>query len=174
MVEFTHEDLRGSQFQLCDLSGSRFHNVELMDVKITGAFVNNVDISCMLGSLTVNGVDVTAYVRAEIDRRYPERRLLDATDADGLRSAWAMLEEQAAATVTRARALPEPKLYESVEGEWCFVDTLRHLVFATDRWITGPVLEVATPFHRLGKRHDGAEEDDEWFDIDARPSLVSQ
>ena len=49
----------------------------------------------------------------------------------------------------RPRAASE-QLDESVDGEWSFLETLRHLVFATDRWITGPVLDDADPFHRLG------------------------
>jgi hypothetical protein len=174
MLEFTDQDLRDSRFRRCDLSGSRMRSVELENVKITDAFVNNVDISCMLGSLTVNGVDVSAYVRAELDRRDPDRRLLDATDADGLRRAWATIERRADATLARARALPDAKLSESVDGEWSFLDTLRHLVFATDRWITGPVLGSAEPFHRLGMPHDGAEERaSDAFDLDAQPPLAA-
>jgi hypothetical protein len=172
MVDFDEQDLRGSQFTLCNLSGSRFRDVELNDVKVTGAFVDRVDISGVLGSLTVDGIDVSAYVRAEIDRRYPERRLLDADDAAGLRAAWAMIEQQADATLARARALAEPKVYESVDGEWSYVDTLRHLVFATDRWITGPVLGAAEPFHRLGRPHNGAlEPRTHTFDAHPRPPL---
>jgi len=38
-------------------------------------------------------------------------------------------------TVERARLLPPDLLHESVDGEWSFIETLRHLVFATDSWI---------------------------------------
>ncbi len=173
MVEFTDADLRGSRFRRVDLSGSRFHNVELRNVKITDAFVDHVDLSGYIESLIVNGVDVTAFVREEIDRRYPERRMLEADDVEGLRAAWTMIKEQAQTTVERARAFPETALNESVDGiEFSYLQTLRHLVCATDRWITGPVFGDPHPFHPLGQPYDGAEELQEHsFDLDARPSL---
>jgi hypothetical protein len=171
MVEHTDENLRGSRFVRVDLSESRLHGVMLQDVKITDAWVNNVEISCLLGSLVVNEVDVSGYVRAELDRRHPERRMLAARDADGLRDAWSLITERASATLTRARALPEPKLHESVDGEWSYLDTLRHLVYATDRWITGPVLGENDPFHRLGMPNDDPEPWRGRLDIDADPSL---
>jgi hypothetical protein len=173
MIEHTDENLQNSRFLRVDLSGSRLHGVMLQNVKITDAWVNNLEISCLLGSLIVNEVDVSAYVRAELDKRYPERRMLSATDAAGLREAWDMVEMQANATLERARALPEAKLYESVDGEWSYADTLRHLVFATDRWITGPVLNNGKEeFHRLGMPHDDPEE---WrgttIDLEAKPTF---
>jgi DinB superfamily len=172
VVEYTDDDLQNSRFLRVDLSGSRLHGVMLQNVKITDAWVNNVEISCLLGSLIVNDVDVSGYVRAELDRRHPELRMLRATDVDGLRDAWRMIAEQATTTLERARALPEAKLYESVDGEWSYVDTLRHLVFATDRWITGPVLNEKEPFHRLGMPNDNPEP---WrgtsIDIDAEPTF---
>jgi hypothetical protein len=143
----------------------------LQNVKITDAWVNNVEISCLLGSLIVNEVDVSGYVRAELDRRHPELRMIRATDADGLRDAWRMIEGRANATLARARALPEPKLHESVEGEWSYIETLRHMVYATDRWITGPVLNEPEPFHRLGMPNDNPEPWRGRLDIDADPSL---
>ena len=45
-----------------------------------------------------------------------------------------------AKTLTLAKALPEDALHESVNGEWSFVQTLRHLVFAMDKWFTAPIL----------------------------------
>ena len=172
MVEYHDENLQNSQFLRVDLSNSRLHGVIMQNVKITDAWVNNVEISCLLGSLIVNEVDVSAYVRAELDRRHPELRMLRATDPDGLRDAWQMIEQRANTTLTRARALPEEKLHESVDGEWSYVETLRHLVYATDRWITGPVLGEPQPYHRLGMPNDNPEP---WrgsvIDIDARPTL---
>jgi hypothetical protein len=38
----------------------------------------------------------------------------------------------------------------SVDGEWSFAQTLRHLVLATDLWLGQAVLGVAQPFHPLG------------------------
>ena len=172
MVEFTDDDLQGSRFRRVDLSGSRWHSVMLQNVKITDAWVDNVDIYGFIGTLKVNDVDVSAFIRGELDKRYPERRLLFATDVEGLRAAWAMIEDHAAATVERARALPELALDESVDGEFSFIQTLRHLVFATDRWITGPVFGDPKPFHPVGYPHDGADRNEvAALDVDAKPSL---
>ncbi|HJR24631.1 MAG TPA: hypothetical protein VJ804_04110 [Acidimicrobiales bacterium] len=44
--------------------------------------------------LTVNGVDVAAFVEQELDRRDPERALLRAEDQRGLLDAWAALEQE--------------------------------------------------------------------------------
>jgi hypothetical protein len=172
MVEFTDEDLRGSRFRRVDLSGSHWHGVLMRDVRITDAWLHRVEISAEIDRVVINGVDVTAYVAAELDRRYPERRLLAATDIDGLRAAWTLIAETAEATVTRAQQLPVAALDESVAGEFTFVQTLRHLVFATDRWITGPVFDDPQRFHPLGYPHDDPESGRALgLDIDATPSL---
>src|SRR5215831_16956199 len=143
----------------------------LQNVKITDAWINNLDISCAMGSLVVNGVDVSDFVRAELDRRYPERQMLRATTVEGLRDGWKTIGEMADATLARARALPEEKLNESVDGEWSYIETLRHLVFATDRWITGPVLDEAEPYDRLGLPNHDSEPWRDTLDVDARPAL---
>ena len=74
--------------------------------------------------------------------------------ADGYRQAWAGLEAMWTETVERAKELPEPLLHEHVDGEYSFVETLRHLVFATDRWIGRNVLARAEPYHPLGMPPD--------------------
>ena len=58
------------------------------------------------------------------------------------------------ATVGLAAALPESALYESVNDEWSFVQTLRHLVFAIDKWFTAPVL--GEPFDPIGLPNSGS------------------
>jgi hypothetical protein len=135
-----------------DFSGAWFHSVNFSNVKISNAWLFNVDISGLVGNLSVNGVDVSAFVETELNKRHPERLLLAPFDADGMRTAWTAIEAFSGATLVRARALPPEKLNESVAEEWSFVETLRHLVFATDRWITGPVLRDPNPFHPLGCR----------------------
>ena len=74
--------------------------------------------------------------------------MLRPPDAEGMRTAWAALEDLWATTIARARELAEPRLYESVNDEWSFVDTLRHLVFAMDKWFTAPILGEG--FHPIG------------------------
>jgi hypothetical protein len=144
------DDHKNARFLEADFSGARFHGVNFSNVKISDAWLFNVDISGLVANLSVNGVDVSAYVEAERNRRHPERLLLAPSDPDGMRNAWKAIEGFSAATLERARALPPGKLDESVNEEWSFLETLRHLVFATDRWITGPVLRDASPFHPLG------------------------
>jgi hypothetical protein len=173
MVEYTDEVLRDSRFTRVDLSGSRFHGVMLTDVKITDAFVFNVELSCLLGPLVINGIDVSGYVRSELERRHPELQRFNATTPEGLREAWQFVERQAEATLERARTLPEATLYESVDGEWSYVETLRHLIYATDRWITGPVLHGKQTFHEWALPNDNLEP---WrgsvIDVDATPTLA--
>ncbi|HET9872407.1 MAG TPA: DinB family protein [Propionibacteriaceae bacterium] len=40
-------------------------------------------------------------------------------------------------------------LHESVDGEWSFIETLRHLVFATDAWIRRAILGDPSPWDDL-------------------------
>ena len=47
---------------------------------------------------------------AELERRFPERTMLRASDPEGLRAAWAMIEATWAATLAQALALPESTL----------------------------------------------------------------
>jgi hypothetical protein len=117
-------------------------------------------------------VDVTAYVEAELDRRYPERAKMRPIDADGFREAWDILERLWGETVTRARTLDPAALHERVDGEWSFIETLRHLVFATDAWIGRALLGDPAPWDPLGLPHDEMADDPSVpRDRDARPSL---
>jgi hypothetical protein len=171
---FEFEEMQGAQFREVDLSNARMHSMDLSGVKITDAWVFDVEISGLIGGLKVNDVDVTAYVEAELNKRYPERTRLAPTDPAGMRDSWAMVSELWDQTMARARALPEPKLDESVDGEYSFLQTLRHLVMATDRWITGPVLGDPNPYHPLGMPPFCRPEEAKalGLDIDARPSFA--
>ena len=166
------EDHRDERYDESDFSGTRFHGVIWDGVTITDSWFDGVEISGMVRSLTVNGVEVAGYVEAELDRRHPERVLLRSDDLDELRTAWRTVQDQAERTLEHARSLPVEALDEQVEGEWSYLETLRHLVFATDRWISGPVLDDPHPFHRLGRPNDPLDEvPDGMVDLDARPSL---
>jgi hypothetical protein len=101
------------------------------------------------GSLKVNGVEVAAYVEAELNRRFPGRADRWAEDPDGLRAAWAKLEQTWAAALERVAGLPEGTADVSVDGEWSFAQTLRHLVHAIDLWFGRSILE-REEFHPLG------------------------
>jgi hypothetical protein len=153
MPEEFEGDLAGAVFWGADLSGARFRDVNLTDAKISHAWLVNVDIDALVDKVVINSVDVTAYVN-ERDPWYPLRAMLRPVDPEGMRAAWAALEEEWAKTVTRAQALPEATLHESVNGEWSFVQTLRHLVFAMDKWFTAPILGAG--FHPIGLPNSGS------------------
>jgi hypothetical protein len=153
MPEEFEGDLAGAVFWGADLKGALFRDVNLTDVKISHAWLVNVDIDALVDKVVINGVDVTAYVN-ERDAWYPLRAMLRPADPEGMRAAWAALEDEWAKTISRALALPEDKLFESVNGEWSFVQTLRHLVFAMDKWFTVPVLGES--FHPIGMPNSGS------------------
>jgi hypothetical protein len=136
---FEGQDLSGATFWGVDLSGAHFRDVNLTDATVKNAWLVNVDIDALIDKVVINGVDVTAYVN-ERDRWHPLRAMLRPPDPEGMRAAWTALEDVWATTIERARKLPEAKLHESVNGEWSFVQTMRHLVFAMDKWFTVPVL----------------------------------
>lgn len=169
MPEEFEGDLSDAVFWGADLSGARFRDVNLTDVKISHALLVNVDIDAMVDKLVVNGVDVTAYVN-ERDPWYSVRSNLRAATPEDMRIEWAGLEDEWAKTVSRAQALPERRLHESVNGEFTFVQTLRHLVFATDKWFTAPVL--GEPFDPIGLPNTGSL-DFPWpgLDYDLTPSV---
>lgn len=172
MVEYTGRDLRGSHFHEVDLSGARFRNIDLTGAHIRGAILTDADITGDLDNVRVNGIEIGPLVDAELDRRYPERRLLRPTDADGFRTAWDVIERSWPATVDRARRLPPDALHVRVDDEWSFIETLRHLVFVVDAWIKRALLDDPDPYDPLDLPHtemapDPAVPDDP----DARPSL---
>ena len=88
-----------------------------MGVVITDAWVEDVRIDGSIRSLAVNGVDVTAYIEGELDRRHQERKHLGADDVDGLRQASQKAIDRTEETVERARGLPESLLDEQGNDE---------------------------------------------------------
>jgi hypothetical protein len=71
---------------------------------------------------------------------------------------WTALERAWDGTLDRVAAMPVGTVDLSINGEWSFAQTLRHLVLATDMWLRGAVLEVEQPFHPLGLADASAEE----------------
>ena len=158
-ASFEQVMFRGARFRSVNLSDAtiehatfkdaRFRDVDLRGLRIHGAYLVDVEISGEVIGLRVNGVDVGPLVEAELDRRYPERTKLPATDAAGFREAWAMIEDLWAATVAHARELDPALLHEHVDDEWSFIETLRHLLFATDAWIGRVMLGNPAPWDPL-------------------------
>ena len=164
--------LTGAQFHDVDLTGARFRLVDLTRVSIRGAALINVDISGEIKNLHINGVDVVPLVEAELNRRYPDRAKMWPADADGFREAWDILQRLWSQTVERARGMAPELLHERVEGEWSFIETLRHLVFATDAWVKRAILGQPSPWDPLDLPHDEMpDEPSVPRDRGARPSL---
>jgi hypothetical protein len=182
MPDFTSENLTGSrfddvyltgaEFHDVDLTGARFRLVDLTGVTIRGAALVNVNMSGMIENLRVNGVDVVPLVEAELNRRYPDRARMRPADAAGFREAWDILERLWRGTVERARRMAPELLHERVDGEWSFIETLRHLVFATDAWVKRAILGEPSPWDPLDLPHDEMPDQPSVpRDRDARPSL---
>ncbi len=175
--DISHTDaFRAAKFTGCDLTDARFRDCDMTRVKIIDAWLVDVNVSGYLEKLVVNDVDVTAFVEAELNRRHPERaQLRQVRTAQDFRAMWDTIEGLWAAAVERAERLPEPARHERVEDEWSFVETLRHLVFATDAWVSRTVLDEPMPYHRLGLTHTAYSAADAaalGIDLDARPSYA--
>jgi uncharacterized damage-inducible protein DinB len=176
------QDLTGSEFERSDMSGSRFTTVllngatiqhsDLHQVTMRGVEIVDTTIDGEIQNLVINGVDVAPLIEAELDRRHPDRPKFRPTTADGFREAWDVNERLWAASVNRARGLAPEQLHASVSGEWSFIQTLRHLAFASESWVGRCILGNPSPWHPLSLPWDqmsptpGVPRD-----RDARPSL---
>lgn len=145
-----HADFRGERLVDADFSGARLHSANLEGTRITDGWLRNADISGFIDGLRVNGVEVAPLIGAELDRRFPQRVMLRSTDPQGLAEAWNLIEDVWRVTLVRARQLPAASLFERVNDEWSFVETLRHLVLATDFWLLRMVRHQSRPFHAWG------------------------
>ncbi|MBF9128148.1 DinB family protein [Plantactinospora sp. S1510] len=192
MTEFHEQDLAGAHFERVSLRGATFDHVRLNDatmqavdftgVRIRGALFGesrmrgvgliDVEISGELRNVVVNGVDIAPLVEAELNRRMPERAKMAPDDSDGFREAWAILERLWDGTIARARTFPEVTLHRSVDDEWSFIQTLRHLNLVSAGWVDRMVLGNASPWHPLDLPWDEAPGwDDIPWDREAQPSL---
>lgn len=167
-----HAQLSGARFYLADLTGARFEQVDMRGVVMRGVELVDVDIDGMVWNLRINGVDVAPLIENELNRRDPDRVKMRPSDPAGFRDAWDIVERLWEGTVARARREDPALLHESVDGEWSFIQTLRHLVFASDAWIRRVILGDPRPWHPLDLPFDqlgdipGVPRD-----RDARPSL---
>ena len=104
MARFQDQDLTDAEFRECDLTRARLIGVVMQDVVIDG----------LVSNLVVNGVEVSSYVEAELDRRHPVRLLIRSSDPAALRQAVAQLRAGWAATVGLVRAMPKGAEHERV------------------------------------------------------------
>jgi hypothetical protein len=139
MTRYVDEDLRGAEFRECDLTEARLIGVVMQDAVIDG----------LVSNLVVNGVEVTDYVEAELDRRHPVRVLIRSEDPADLREAARQLHAAWAATIERMRAAPGIER-RSVNDEWSAVQTMRHLVFVHDSWFRRCCLGSTQLFTPMG------------------------
>lgn len=152
----THDARRRREFVGADLSGARFVRSDLSRAVMRAVDVAGADIDAPWlldgeNTLLVNGVDVAPLVEAELNRRFPGRADRRAADPDGLRSAWASVEQTWGRTLDQAAQLPPGAVNVSVDDEWSFAQTLRHLVMAVDTWLGGAVLGRERPYHPIGQ-----------------------
>lgn len=174
--EYTKSDrFRGARIHLSDLAGLEIRDCEVTGLKIVDCYGGEVHVSGDFERLVVNDVDVTAYVEGELDRLHPARVLArDASSVEDYRAAWAAVEALWSATLDRARLLPAARLHERVGGEWSFVETHRHLLFASDAWLGNAVLEEDAPYHPLGFPSGGMPPEESTalgLTLDAAPTL---
>ena len=146
----------GKEFVDADLSGARFVRSDLSSAVMRGVQLNGADIEAPWllesgNSLHINGIDVVPYVDAELNRRFPGRAERRAETPDGLRAAWAALETAWATVLERVEGMPVGTVDISVDGEWSFAQTLRHLVMAIDTWLGRAILEQPDPYHPIGQ-----------------------
>ncbi len=168
MVDFSHtNELKEAQFSYVDLRDAR-----IVESDLSGAVMRAVEVSGMEidapwlvhgKPLLVNGVDVVPFVEAELNRRFAGRANRRAETPEGLGTAGSAVERAWADTIHRVATMPAGTVEVSVAGEWSFVQTLRHLVLATDIWLGQAVLALEQPFHPLGLPWRGAEDTD--FDL---------
>jgi DinB superfamily/Pentapeptide repeats (8 copies) len=162
MARFEDQDLTDAEFRECDLTRARLIGVVMQDAAIDGLVTN----------LVVNGVEVTSYVAAELDRRHPVRRLMRSADLADLREAHRQLRADWTTMVERLRTMPAGSEHHRVGGEWSAVETLRHLVFVHDSWFRRCCLGSAHPFTGLGLAPDFVpDQEEQGLDRAATPSL---
>ncbi|MFI9485351.1 DinB family protein [Promicromonospora sp. NPDC052451] len=129
------EDLRGAHFRDVDMSGAQFREAVLNGVRMRGVELVDADIDGAIYGLRVNGVEVAPLVEAELNRRHPERALLQDRTVAGLRAALDAYAQMWESTYERVASMPAGTVDVSVDDEWSFAQTLRHLVCCTDGWL---------------------------------------
>jgi hypothetical protein len=182
MTEFVDQDLSGARFERVKLEGAQMRRVDLSGAEIRGALFEgvrmrgvelvDVEITGEVRNVRINGVDIAPLIEDELNRRMPDRAKMHPDDVDGFKEAWAILLRLWDGTVERARSMPSEALHTRVDGEWSFIETLRHLNFASAAWVGRMILGNPSPWHPLDLPWDEAPGwDGIPWDREARPTL---
>lgn len=161
--EFSDRDLSGAVFWGVQLVGARFRDANLDGSEFFHTSWKNVSIDGEIDRLVVNGVDVTEFVNQH-DRWHPIRYRLSPPDAAGIRASWNALGAEWSTLMSKVDLADTSVVSTSVDGEWSLHDTLRHLLFAMDKWFTLPILGERE-FCALGLPNSGSRDRD-WPGLD--------
>jgi hypothetical protein len=138
VAEFEDRNLSDSVFWGVDLRRAAFRDVNLSGVSTSHALLEGVDIDAKIDRLVIDGVDVTDYVNHATAgtrcARWCGRLTRGGPGGMGRAGADAGRDDRLRRPPHR-RAAPR-----TVDGEWSLVETLRHLLFAMDKWFTAPIL----------------------------------
>lgn len=167
---FEGRDLSETVFWGVNLRSAMFRDADLSESTFFHTLWSNVLIDGVVDRLVVNGVDVTDYVN-DHDRWYPLRTQLEPSTAVDLRAVWSKLQQEWSALLRRATGLSPETARRSVNGEWSLLETLRHLIFAMNKWFTWPILGERL-FSPIGLPN-AESRDGEWpgLDREADPSF---
>ena len=164
-VEFEDQDLSGAVFWGVYLRNARFRDVDFTGVRTHHVLLRDVEFDGPIDHLVVNGVDVTDYVNQH-DPWQPLRGMAEPARPRVFGRSWAAFTSAWDDLISEVAALPPLEATVSVDGEWSFVQTLRHLLFVADKWILGPMTDRA--WSPLGLPNSGSADHD-WPDIDPTP-----
>jgi hypothetical protein len=138
---FSGIDLQRSTLRDTNFAGGSMHGVRLVDVSIDGV------VDRLSSTASTSPATSTPTIPWQ-----PLRRMLRPSDRDGLLASLDETDRWWAATIEHARALPDDERHESVNGEWSFVQTLRHLVLGIDNVVHPPLNRRDVPSDRPPQR----------------------
>jgi hypothetical protein len=170
--EFEDRDLSDSVFWGVNLQRATFRDADLTGSTFFHVFMKNMSIDGEIDRLVINGVDVTDYVNRN-DRWWPLRNNLSPDSVEVLRESWSTISAEWATLLEKVSTVEPSVAMTSVNGEWSLRDTLRHLLFAVDKWFVIPVLGE-TNFAPIGLPNTGSQ-GREWpgLDMTSDPDLAT-
>ena len=170
--EFEDRDLSDAVFWGVNLQRATFRDADLTGSSFFHVFLKNVSVDGEIDRLVINGVDVTDYVNQN-DRWWPLRNNLSPESVEVLRESWRAICAEWETLLGKVAAAGPEVAVTSVNGEWSLRDTLRHLLFAMDKWFTVPVLGEKA-YATIGLPNTGSQ-GKEWpgIDLSSDPDLAT-